>query len=191
MSKKRRISEQPSRVPTTGNAATAALDEQQQAGRIPLWVWLVGFLGLLIVGFEVYGPALNGEFVFDDQYLPFLIPEAQRAPLRAWLGVRPLLMITYWLNFRQFGVEPYPYHAVGVVLHCLNAALAWAITRRFLRMVGEEGFRCEVLAGFAGGLFLLHPALTESVAYVTSRSETLSVFFFLLAYAVFLFRDRG
>ena len=47
-----------------------------------------------------------------------------------------------------------------------------------------------MLSVFAGALFLLHPVQTESVAYVASRSETMSVFFFLGAFAVFVYRER-
>lgn len=41
---------------------------------------------------------------------------------------------------------------------------------------------------FAGALFLVHPLQTESVAYVSSRSEVLSVLFYYAAYCVFLYR---
>lgn len=153
-------------------------------------MYVVGLLLATFITFEVYGPALSGEFLFDDQYLPFLMPDVQNAPLRAWLGVRPFLMISYWLNYTSSGLTPYPYHAVSIVLHVLNAALIWAIVRRLLREVQESGIIREVLALFAGGLFLLHPANTESVAYVTSRSETMSILFFLSAYAVFLYRGK-
>ncbi|MDZ4802305.1 MAG: tetratricopeptide repeat protein [Bryobacteraceae bacterium] len=169
--------------------ATAVEDAPRPSGA-PWWAWIAGLILVLFVGFEVYGPALNGEFVFDDQYLPFMMPDVQNAPLQAWLGVRPFLQLTYWWNYQNWGLEPYPYHAVSVVLHCFNTLLIWAIVRRFLKMVDETGVRREILAAFAAGLFLLHPVITESVAYVTSRSEALSIFFFLLAYAVFLFRPR-
>jgi len=39
-----------------------------------------------------------------------------------------------------------------------------------------------------GTLFLLHPIQTEPVAYVAGRSEILSAFFFLCAFAIFLDR---
>ena len=39
-----------------------------------------------------------------------------------------------------------------------------------------------MLSIFAAGVFLLHPVQTESVSYVASRSETLSVFFFFAAF---------
>ncbi|HEY4362244.1 MAG TPA: tetratricopeptide repeat protein [Bryobacteraceae bacterium] len=42
---------------------------------------------------------------------------------------------------------------------------------------------------FAGALFLVHPIQTESVAYVASRSEIVSVLFYYAAYCVFLYRQ--
>jgi protein O-mannosyl-transferase len=152
------------------------------------WHWALGALLVFFVAFEVYGPALHGEFLFDDSYLPFLVQNVADGPLSGWLGVRPILMITYWVNYKMSGLDPYSYHIVGVLLHALNAILAGLIVRRFLGWVGEAGWRREALAAFAGAVFLLHPVQTESVAYIASRSETLSIFFFLSAFAVFLYR---
>ena len=142
----------------------------------------------MFVAFEVYGPALNGEFLFDDSYLPFLMTGVADAPLAKWLTNRPILMISYWLNYQWSALNPYPYHAVNVFLHALNSILAGLIVRRVLGWVGQSGWSREVFSVFAGALFLLHPAQTESVAYVASRSETMSVFFFLAAYGVFVYR---
>ena len=46
----------------------------------------------------------------------------------------------------------------------------------------------RILALFTVFAFLLHPVQTESVAYVASRSESLSATFVLAAFAVFLYR---
>src|SRR3954454_21804912 len=114
--------------PPRGPNVAIAVDELPfKNPGIPRWVYALGFLLAAFIAFEVYGPALNGEFLFDDSYLPFLMPEVQNAPLRSWLGVRPFLMFSYWLNYQNFGLEPYPYHAVNVVLHVLNSVLAWSI----------------------------------------------------------------
>jgi tetratricopeptide (TPR) repeat protein len=153
------------------------------------WHWALGLALVLFVAFEVYGPALHGEFLFDDSSLPFLMPGVADAPLKSWLSNRPVLMISYWLNYQWSALNPYPYHAVNVVLHAFNSILAGLIVRRLLRWVGQTGWVREVLAIFAGALFLLHPVQTESVAYVASRSETMSVFFFLAAFAVFVCRE--
>src|SRR4029077_16669945 len=99
-----------------------------------------------------------------------------------------LLMFSYWVNFELSGGETFSYHALNVLLHAVNAALIFLIVRKILAWAGVEAQRLDILAGFAGGLFLLHPVQAESVAYIASRSEDLSGLFFFCAYAVFLYR---
>src|SRR4029078_6620792 len=53
---------------------------------------------------------------------------------------------------------------------------------------GPPGGEWSFLVVIAGGLFLLHPLQTESVAYVASRSEVLSVLLYFSAFSVFLYR---
>jgi tetratricopeptide (TPR) repeat protein len=155
------------------------------------WHYLVAFFLLLFLGLQVYQPALNGPFVFDDVYLPFMNPNYFDQPLSQWANVRPLLMFSYWLNYQSSALEVENYHLLNVLLHVANSLLVWLIVRRFLRMVDESTWRSEVLAVFSSALFLLHPIQTESVAYVTSRSECLSVFFLLSALAVFIYRRQS
>jgi len=137
----------------------------------------------------VYWPAVDGPFVFDDLYLPFTAPEVASASLAHWVrGLRPLLMFSFWINHRISGMEPFSYHFLNLLLHLVTGALSFLIVRKFLGRAGESGWKRDGLAAFAAGLFLLHPLQTESVAYVASRSETLSVMFFYAAFALFLYR---
>ena len=152
------------------------------------WQYALGVLAAFLVAFEVYGPALNGPFVYDDVYLPFMNPVYLDKSLAFWANVRPLLMASYWMNYQSSGIEPYAYHWFNIFLHFLNAVLVYVVIRKFLAMAGESGWLRQTLAIFAGALFLLHPIQTESVAYVASRSETMSILFFLGALAVFLYR---
>ncbi len=159
------------------------------AGGLAWWHVALGGAVALVAVLLVYGPALNGPFVFDDQYLPFFSPHYAEQPLLiATQGVRPFLMFSFWLNNRVAGTEPYTYHFWNVLLHLVNSILVFFITRRILAWAGTQGPRREWMAAFAGGLFLLHPAQTESVAYVASRSEDLSALFFYAAFAVFVYR---
>ncbi|MGB9455924.1 MAG: tetratricopeptide repeat protein [Bryobacteraceae bacterium] len=145
----------------------------------------------LLAAFWAYGPALHGPFLFDDTVLPFLLSAAS-APLLAWMrGVRPLLMASYWLNTRISGDDPFSYHVLNVVIHVAAAVLIFLIVRRLLEWSQAPAARRTMLAGFAGGLFLLHPMQTEAVAYVAGRSEVLSVMLVLAAYAVFLYRRKA
>ena len=152
------------------------------------WPWAAALAGLVIV-LEVYGPALGGVFVLDDRYLPFMDPNAGQFSLRTWIGItRPLLNFSYWLNFQASGIEPEAYHLTNVLLHFLGSVVIALVAARLLELAGTTGRARTILSTIAGGLFLLHPLQTESVAYVASRSEVLSVLLFFSAFAVFLYR---
>ena len=152
------------------------------------WPWVVGFAALFLA-FEVYTPALGGAFVLDDRYLPFFAPDVETKPLSAWItNIRPLLMLSFWMDYRWSGTDPYAYHVTNVVLHFLTSMLVALIAARLLEWAGVAGRARAILSVFSGALFLLHPLQTESVAYVASRSEDLSVLFYYASFAVFLYR---
>jgi len=152
------------------------------------WPWAAALAGLVIV-LEIYGPALSGVFVLDDRYLPFMDPNAAQYSLRTWIGLtRPLLNFSYWLNFQASGIEPEAYHLTNVLLHFLGSVVIALVAARLLELAGTTGRARTILSAIAGGLFLLHPLQTESVAYVASRSEVLSVLLYFSAFAIFLYR---
>jgi hypothetical protein len=139
-----------------------------------------------LIALWAYLPSLHGRFLFDDMYLP-----GETATLIASLrGVRPVLMFTYWMSARISGQDPFGYHLFNFGLHCVNCALILLVVRRVLQLAGIEEPRRKILAGLAALVFLLHPAQTEAIAYVTGRSEALSSFLFFLAFAVFLCRPE-
>jgi Tfp pilus assembly protein PilF len=157
---------------------------------------VAGLAVALLVVFDVYWPAINGQFLLDDTYLPYMLPDYAAAPLMAWIrGLRPVLMFSYWLNFQyadpsRAGMQDtFGYHFVNVVLHFLNGILVLLAMRKVLSWASVEKRLAMLLAIFSAGLFLLHPLQTESVSYVASRSETLSVFFVLATLVVFVYRE--
>jgi predicted negative regulator of RcsB-dependent stress response len=157
-----------------------------------LWSCVIGIAAALVVVFIVYDRAMNGPFLFDDTYLAYRMPAFWDAPLTRWIGsFRPLLMLSYWVNFHLNGQATYAYHLVNVILHFLNGVLIFLALRKLLHWAGTGNRVRETTAIFAAGLFLLHPLQTESVSYIASRSETLSVFFFLAAFVVFLYRKSS
>jgi protein O-mannosyl-transferase len=156
----------------------------------PWWTWLIGLGGLFLV-FEAYGPALHSPFVLDDLYLLYTDPTAPSIPLTRWLTFqRPLLMFSYWLNFQAGATDPHVYHVTNVMLHFIVSIVVMLIAMRLLEWAGVAGRMRTALAVFSGGIFLLHPLQTESVAYVASRSEVLSVLFYYAAFAVFIYSNR-
>jgi protein O-mannosyl-transferase len=158
-----------------------------------IWIYAASLVVALIAGFEVYWPAIHGPFLLDDTYLTFMRPDAAYIPFRDWLNqTRPLLMATFWLNYQQSGAQDtFSYHAWNVLLHFFNAIFTFLAVRKMLSWASVEEWPTRILSFFAAGLFLLHPAQTESVSYVASRSETLSVFFVLAALVVYLYRKTA
>lgn len=161
------------------------------ASRPKLWPWALGLFAALFIALEIYGPAIAGPFLYDDRYLPFMAPGIASVPLTAWLhGMRPFLMLTFWINYKISGDNPYSYHVVNVLLHFADSVLIALIVHKLLSWMKTERATNVLLSVFAGGLFLLHPLQTESVTYVASRSDSLSVLLFNAAFAVFLYRRR-
>ncbi len=143
---------------------------------------------MVLVAFEIYGPALHGPFVFDDLYLTYAKPHAAIQPMSEWCGLRPILGLSFWANFEICGVDTFAYHAVNVFLHCGSAILVFFIVWKILEKATGQTACPRVLCGFAAVIFLVHPVQTEAVAYIASRSENLSVFFIFGALCVFLYR---
>ena len=160
----------------------------------PRWPYWLAAAGAVLLGFWIYQPALHGAFLFDDAALPFAMPSAS-APFVDWIrfsASRPVLYATYWMNSRMSGDDPFSFHVFNVIFHLIATGLVFLIVRRFVEWTWPESapLRRNLLAGFAGSVFLLHPIQTEAVAYLAGRSDSLSVMLLLGAFAAFLYRPR-
>src|SRR5215469_7044921 len=143
------------------------------------WPYWVAAAGAVLLAFWVYQPAMHGAFLFDDAALPFAMPSAS-APFMDWIrfsAARPVLYATYWLNSRWSGDDPFSFHVLNVIFHLMATGLIFFIVRRFVEWTwpGSSAARRNLLAGFSGAVFLLHPIQTEAVAYLAGRSDSLSV----------------
>jgi protein O-mannosyl-transferase len=168
---------------------SAPLTDSKENTRLSVIAGAIG-LGAALLCFVLYAPAFQGPFVFDDASLPF--HQTMRVEsLPAWTaGVRPVLMASYWLNFRLWGDDPTSYHALNALIHSINTLLVFLVLFRLLSWAGWAKRTVITMAAFGCLIFLVHPLQTESVSYVAGRSESLSSLFQLLAYTVFLYRRK-
>ncbi|MGH9632553.1 MAG: hypothetical protein ACRD7E_29965, partial [Bryobacteraceae bacterium] len=189
MSKRRKTESSSEHTLSNGRANGSGCrtnDSGQPGSTVPLWLAAALGVGALIVAFILYSPALNGPFVFDDLGLPFFAPSFAQHTIDSWLsGVRPLLMLSYWIDFQVSGRNPWTYHVVNVLMHVVNSLLVFVVLSRILRLQAIDNRRSLWFSAIAASIFLVHPLQTEAVAYIAGRSELVCGFFILAALAVF------
>jgi hypothetical protein len=128
----------------------------------------------------VYRNALHNPFVYDDYRTVVGNRSIERlTDVHAviWHDVaRPLLNLSYAVDFAVWGRAVVGYHLTSILLHTINVALMFVLVR------AVSGPRSRTVAPFAGAMLLaVHPVMTEAVGYVSGRSEVLCTTFFLLA----------
>ncbi len=152
-------------------------------------------LALLLLALAValaYANSLKADFVYDDYAFVFnneairtftppskflLSPEAFSQPV-SYHVYRPLASFTFALNYALGGLEPVGYHLVNLSFHTLNVFLLFLLLQQLGFQRGPS---------FAGALiFAVHPVHTEAVTWISGRGNVLFLFFFLLAYSLYI-----
>ena len=94
----------------------------------------------------------------------------------------PIEQTLQWAQWELFRDNTLGYHATNLVLHLISALLVWRLLAKFqLR-----------LAWLGGLLFMVHPVMVESVAWMSEFKNTLSLPPFLLAACAYIdYDNRG
>lgn len=159
-------------------------------------LWLSLFAGLTWLA---YAPGLHGGFLFDDfGNLPAL---GATGPVDHWPTFwryitsgtadptgRPLTLLTFLLDARDWPAAPYPFKRTNLILHIGNGVLLALLLRR----LGHEAFDMtasrltDLAAVLAAGLWLLHPLFVSTTLYIVQREAMLPTTFTLLGLLIWL-----
>ena len=147
-------------------------------------VAICGGLLLTVVTAVAYGPAMRGDFVWDDDYhltnnknvvdphgLARIWSKPKTSP-----QYQPMVFSSFWLEHRLWGLEPLGYHVVNIALHAATALLLWVVLTR-LSVPG---------AFLAAAIFAWHPVHVESVAWITERKNVLSGVLYMLSLLAYM-----
>ena len=143
------------------------------------------------VAFIAYHNSLAGPFIFDD--LDSIVGNVRIRHLWPLASVvagtaRPLVALSFAVNYALGGLDVHGYHALNLSIHALAALTLFAILRRTFagpRLGARYAGAADGLALAAAMLWAAHPLNTQAVTYVVQRSESLASLLYLVTlYAV-------
>lgn len=154
---------------------------------------------LIAVILAVFLPAFSAEICrVDDAQLLDGLQQLSQWSLRdvflpgtgGGLYYRPLTILSFFVNKTAFGLSSLSLHAENVLLHLANTLLAFFLTRLLL---AQDGSTASSRIAFIGGLlFGLHPIVTESVNWISGRTDLFMGFYLLTsALLLVLYRATG
>jgi len=128
----------------------------------------------------VYCNSFSGPFVFDDRGTivdnttieSLSSGEVFSAPHETPTAGRPVVNISFALNYAVGGREVAGYHAVNVTIHLLCGLLVFGIARR-AQPSGNAALAIALI-------WTVHPLNSEAVDYLTQRTESVMALFYLL-----------
>ncbi len=155
-------------------------------------VWLLVIAAAVLA---VYANSCDGPFIADD--IPGLTKNPDIRAIDSSLGAinddrqsplsgRPLVSLSFAINYAAGELNVWGYHAVNVAIHLVNALVLFALVRivltnpRWRKTYGDVAVH---IAGATALIWALHPLHTETVNYVVQRTELLVAFFYLSGFA--------
>ena len=156
-------------------------------------MWLL----LAAVGVLLYASTLNHPFHYDDlhsiKYNPHIrslthLPDFFSDPhtfssQRAGYMFRPVLLISYALNYAIGGQAVAGYRWVNLLLHIACAGLCFQMVLCLTHQ--------RIVAAAMGLAFAVHPAHAEVVNYISARSDVLSAALYFAVFLLLLQRKRA
>lgn len=146
------------------------------------------FLIIVVVGLVVYFNSLFNNFVWEDFGQLVNNPIAQNVtniPTFFMGGTyysdnsgvlignlyRPLMVVYFSIVTTLFGLNPFAFHLLQVLIHVANSYLVFLFLKKFLK--SKTSF-------FMALIFLVHPINTETVSYISIVNDPLYFLFGML-----------
>src|ERR1043166_7249545 len=93
---------------------------------------------ILLLTVVAYIPALHAKYIWDDNFYV-----TENKTLRNLAGLHdiwfdpsstpqyyPIVHTTYWIEYHLWGLAPFGYHLLNVLVHAANSVLLWRILNR-------------------------------------------------------------
>ena len=146
----------------------------------------------MLAGVLVYSNSLSAPFIFDDQTAildnaqirqlwPLTVPLSP--PRETPAAGRPLVNLTFAIDYAIGRLDVRVYRLTNLAIHLMAALTLFGLIRRTLRLpslaatFGKDAMNLSWVAALA---WMLHPLQTETIDYVTQRTESMMGLCYLL-----------
>lgn|GEM_PF-1640451 len=150
------------------------------------------YLGIIaLFGFVTYFNTLYNGFVWDDHYLilknPFIhrpdvikifSQDLDNTGFAKTLFYRPLQNLSYVIDYRVWGFNPFGYHITNIFLHIVNAVMIFFLVDNIAKK--------KMLSFLTALFFVCHPVHYGVVTYLSGRADSLFALFFLVSFLAFI-----
>jgi tetratricopeptide (TPR) repeat protein len=166
----------------------------------PAWKewWLPLFI-IIAVSLAVYANTLGSIFVYDDDFMVMRntwIRDVRFLPKiflsNSWGSVggpnsyyRPMVHVMFMLTYYIFGLTPWGFHLVNIVLHAGSSVLVFLIAKVLFSEYKSPSKYLSIPL-MAAVLFAVHPIHTEAVAWVSGIPDLSYSFFCLLSLYLYI-----
>jgi 4-amino-4-deoxy-L-arabinose transferase-like glycosyltransferase len=141
------------------------------------------YFALLISTLLVFWQVRNFDFVnYDDDHYVYENPNVLNglSPDNVFWAFttgyngnwNPLTWLSYMLDRQLFGSNAAGFHLTNLFFHIANTLLLFFVLKQMTNAIWQSAF--------VAALFAFHPLHVESVAWISSRKDVLSTFFWLL-----------
>jgi protein O-mannosyl-transferase len=189
MGKKKRLNAQRSNrsLPKSTDISDAPANASMDIGEILLWLCLALF------AFLIYSNTLESPFIFDDSHViqdnpnirltNLTFKEITRAGFDGPSSHRPVVKISFALNYYFHGYKVLGYHLVNMMIHITTGILLYLFAKMTLGVLSRRsGIACpKWIPFFTALLWLVHPIQTQSVTYMVQRMNSMAAMFYLLS----------
>jgi tetratricopeptide (TPR) repeat protein len=159
----------------------------------PLFSKFLPYLALIFFGFLLYYQTLffsftyldDNKLILDNQAILNQVSLSQIFTSDVFFSgiensfyYRPLLTISFLIDMKLGGTLPFFFHFTNLFLHLIAACLIFFIFKKY--------FFSKNTAFFLTAIFLVHPVMSQAVAWIPGRNDSLLAIFILAALALFL-----
>src|SRR3989339_821412 len=150
---------------------------------------------IIFISFLVYLNALRNGFVWDDMVLI-----ADNEGINKWgcfwenfvrdffdttddtiefkYGYyRPIISFSYMIDYAVWGLKPWGFHLSNIIFHTVSCILVYSIFNSL--------FNNHTISIITSLLFACHPIHTESVTWISGRTDIIAAMFFLSAFYLY------